>query len=93
MSENQIFELVKDIAGEGEATHKALDELTTKIKERLRGYCKGMNLDWGKIEGEEEPTYAEFILECDGKTYVLEIGIYHQIRASVDLVRSDEPED
>jgi len=93
MDEKQIFELVKDIVGEGEATHEALDELSTEIEERLREYCKDVDVDWGDIKGEEEPTYAEFILKCDGKTYVLEVGIYHQIRASVGLVRSDEPED
>jgi len=93
MDENQIFKLIEDAVGEGEATHEALDELATEIEERLRGYCKDVNVEWRDIEGEEEPTRAEFILECNGKTYILEVGIYHQIRAAVDLVRPDEPED
>jgi hypothetical protein len=93
VSENQIFKLVEDIVGEGEATHEALGELATEIEERLREYCKDVKVEWGTIEGEEEPTYAEFILECNGKNYILEVGIYHRIQASVDLVRADEPED
>jgi hypothetical protein len=87
MSEGDIFELIKDIEGSGEATHEALDELATKIEDRLKSrYCRDAHVDWGTIEGEEEPTYAKFILQCNGKKYVLEVGILHQVYASVDNI-------
>ena len=70
MSEDDIFELIKDIEGSGEATHEALDELATKIEDRLKSrYCRDAHVDWGIIEGEEEPTYAKFILQLKASPF------------------------